>query len=788
MELVEGPTLADRIARGAVPLDEALPIAKQIAEALEFAHDRGIIHRDLKPANIKLTAEGKVKVLDFGLAKALDDAPGAADIATSPTMTAAATRAGIILGTAAYMSPEQAKGKSADRRADIWAFGVVLFEVLVGKPLYAGETVSETLAQVIMQVPNLDALPASTPARVRELLRRCLTREPAQRLQAIGEARIAIEEAQSGKTEELPVVAAAAETVAGHSLKYWWVLAGGIVFGAALMALALVKFLPTRELPLVKFEVPVGKLEGWPVLSPDGRRVVYTSDGRLWLRDLAALEARELPGTEGAGLMFWSPDSAFVGYMKDNKFWKIAASGGQAAMIGDAGGSFVGHAGACWGENGVIVFSRGNTGLFEISANGGDPRVLLEPDRAEEQDLHQPHLLPGGKGILFVGHRITTGADSLYVLTGKTRKLLLRLEGQLIEDTVYSPTGHILYRRAGANSGLWAVPFSPSKLEVAGEPFLVAADAGAPSVSASGLLTYLPAMSSSQRLRLVWVNRKGEITGTVGQEQRAIVQPALSPDGSRVAVAAIEEDMDIWSHDVARGTKTRLTFDAARESHPAWSPDGNRVLYFSPNGTKLMSQAADGGGTPQVLTEGGAPNVSRDGKYVVFDRASPKGGTDLWYLELAGEKKPVPFLETPASEFAPKISPDGRLVAYTSDESGSVHVSLKRFPSGEGRWQVSLTGGIWPRWSGEGDRLYYREGNAIMEVEVQTQPAIVLSTPKKLFDSQTTPVFISDPFEYDVTRDGQKFLMVQDLGRETKSTTFTVVQNWFAEFRDKQKK
>jgi serine/threonine-protein kinase len=564
-------------------------------------------------------------------------------------------------------------------------------------------------------------------------------------------------------------------------------LAGGMAFGATLAALVLVQFLSQREHAVVKFEVAAGKLQGFPVISPDGRKVAYRSDGRLWVRELERLQPRELAGAEGGDLLFWSPDSAWVGYVKDNKFWKIPASGGQPALIADAGGSLVGHAGASWGENNIIVFSRGNTGLFEVSAGGGDPKALHEPVRGEEQDLHQPQLLPGGKGVLFVAHRVDTGADSVYVLAGGERKLVLRLENTLIEDTVYSPTGHILYRRAGANSGLWALPFSLSKLEATGEAFLVSAEAGAPSVSNDGTLAYLPMMSSSQTLRMVWVNRKGEILGTVGQEQRAIIHPALSPDGKRVVVAALEDDMDIWVHDVARGTKTRLTFDAVREAQPTWSPDGNRILYFSPNGTKVMAQSVDGSGTPQVVTEGGAPNVSRDGRYLAFGRDNAKGDTDLWYMELGGEKKPVPLLQTSASEYRPVISPDGKLVAYTSNESGVMQVYLKRFPSGEGKWQVSLSTGSWPRWNGRGDRLYYR-GEGLMEVEVQTQSGLVLSTPKKLFDVQTTSVFFNDPFEFDVTPDGQKFLMVQDPGRETRSTSFMVVQSWFAEFRDKQKK
>ncbi len=802
MELVEGPTLADRIARGALPLEEALPIARQISEALEYAHEKGIIHRDLKPANVKLTHDGKAKVLDYGLAKALDDAPVAADLTSSPTLSLAATKMGLILGTAAYMSPEQAKGKSADRRADIWSFGVLLLEMLTGRQAYTGETASETMAHVITRDPDWTQLPSGTPPRLQQLLRRCLIKDPKQRLQAIGEARLALEEIQSGSnTTEMLAPAAPAREFGARQIS---VFAGAAVLLAALGG-ALGWWLKSSapESPVRKFDLTVSDLGHGSglhdsfAISPDGKQIAYLSNDRIWIRALDRVEPREVPGSAGAELPFWSPDSAYVGFAAAGKFWKSPAAGGETTTICDLRGGLIGGTGASWGEDGNIVFSRGSTGLLQVSARGGDPRSLLDVDAATEQDLHQPHVLPGNRGVIFVAHRKGKTTDTIALFSSGKKKVLLQLEGQSLWNPVYSRTGHILFRRQPTNAGIWALPFSLSKLEVTGEPFLVAPSAENPSVAADGTLVY-EQVSGGGSTQLVWMNRSGQVIGNIGQPQPRQAFPSLSPDGQRVAVAADEsENTDIWIHDAVRNTKTRLTFDPVSENAPTWSARGDRIAYQVSGGTTnfvLVAKAADGTGDAKELAKPGTlPSFSHDGKFLAYSAFGPDTDMDIFYLSLAGDQKPVPLVQTKAREAAPQISPDSRFVAYQSNETGVEEVYIKLFPSGEGKWQVSVHGGNWPRWNRNGDRLYYVEGNSIMEVEVTARPTLSLGTPKKLFSHISSGVSRAYgwPDSFDVTGDGQKFVLVQQASQErgkSHDPAITVVENWFAEFRDKEKK
>jgi Tol biopolymer transport system component len=803
MELVEGPTLAERIKGAQIPLEETLSIARQIAEALEYAHERGIIHRDLKPANVKLTPDGKVKVLDFGLAKALEDSPAAADMTSSPTLSMAATKAGIILGTAAYMSPEQAKGKAADRRADIWSFGVVLYEMLTGRQAYLGETAPETMAHVITRDPDWTSVPPGTPPRLQQLLRRCLTKDPKQRLQAIGEARLALDEIQSGSTAtEMLLPASPARSFGVREI------AGLSVGGVLLAALAgfsgwwLKSGAP--ESPVRKFDLTVpdlghgSGLHGNFAISPDGKQIAYLSSDRLWIRALDRVEPREVPGSAGVQIPFWSPDSAYVGFAANGKLWKAPAAGGETTTICDLRGALIGGSGASWGEDGTIVFSRGGTGILQVSARGGDPRSFLDVDPQTEQDLHQPYFLPEGRGVIYSPHRKGQTAGTLMVFSGGKKKILLQLEGQSIWNPVYSRTGHILYRRQMTNAGVWALPFSLSKLEVTGEPFLVAPNADNPSVAADGTLLYEQGTSGGGPTQLVWMNRSGQVIGNIGQPQPHQNFPALSPDGQRVAVAADEgENTDIWIHDAVRNTKTRLTFEFTSETAPAWSPRGDRIAFQVSNAASTFAvavKAADGTGDAKELAKpGNLPSLSPDGKFLAYSATGPETDIDIFYIPLAGDQKPVPFLQTKAREAWPQISPDGRFVAYQSNETGVDEVYIKLFPSGEGKWQVSVHGGDWPHWNRKGDRLYYAETSSIMEVEVTARPTLSLSTPKKLFThafSGVTRAFgWPDPF--DVSGDGQKFVLVQPVAQErnkVRDPAITVVENWFAEFKEKEKK
>ncbi|MFQ5930211.1 MAG: protein kinase, partial [Acidobacteriota bacterium] len=407
LELVEGETLAERVAKGPLPVEEALEICRQVAEGAEAAHEKGVIHRDLKPANVKITPEGQVKVLDFGLAKALEGETPAADISHSPTLTEEMTRSGVILGTAAYMSPEQARGKAVDKRADIWAFGCVLYEGLVGRQVFGGETVTDIIGAIVHKEPDWNVLPEKTPWNIRALLRRCLEKDPDLRLRDIWDVRIEIKQALSGAVEKLPDLAVARQPV--WTLRRTLLLVSGMVLVTAVAGVIGWILKPAPELPLHKFELAVDSLEAGietPLaVSPDGKKVVYVSAGRLWIRELDQLEPRQLSRSEEARLPFWSPDSAFVGYVAAGKLWRVPVSGGESTTISDLQGGLVGGAGATWGSNGQIVFSRGGTGLLEVSARGGDPQPLLELDPKSEGDFHQPHFLPDGRGVLFVVHR-----------------------------------------------------------------------------------------------------------------------------------------------------------------------------------------------------------------------------------------------------------------------------------------------------------------------------------------------------------------------------------------------
>jgi len=805
LELVKGETLSERIAAGPLPVEEALRIAVQIAEAIEAAHERGIVHRDLKPANVKLTRDGAVKVLDFGLAKALEDELAPGDLAQSPTLSAAASRAGVILGTAAYMSPEQAKGKAVDRRTDIWSFGIVLFEMLTRKQLFAGETVSDILAAVIMGKIEWGALPASTPPGIRELLARCLRRDPRSRLRDIGDARVAIEEVLTG-TEPIavPVPAAARGGRWGRTR-----VGIGFLAVAALACLLGWMLKPAgRDLPLRKFEIPLADANtslgaGTTLaLSPDGARLAYTSEGQLWLRELNRLEPRALLGTEGAAAPFWSPDGAWLAFGTASRLLKMPATGGEPSVLcGLASANFNPSSGGAWGRDGKIVFCVGDGGLFQVSAQGGDPLSVLEPEKEKEVDFHNVTGLPDGKGYLFVVHR-KQGYDTIDLFARGKRKTVIQLEGQSVAFPSYSPTGHILYHRTPVNPGVWALPFSLARLEAAGQPFLVVPEGHLPSSSGEGTIAFLRGARSGLA-QLVWVNREGLLEGTIGQPEELDPFPELSPDGIRVAIPINHnETSDIWIHDAVRGTKTRLTFSDLRDVRPAWSPSGDRI-YFAEfarsDSFTVMERVADGSGDARALTSGFEASVSPDGRFLVFDRFGVNGTVDLWYLALldgeAGEQpgEPVRFLATPAFEFWPRVSPDGRYLAYVSNESGRPEVYIRRFPSGGGKWQVSVSGGHWPRWSQRGDELFYVEGDKMIAVPVETEPTLVLGQAQVLFTRE--PSGIRLPFGwadgYDVTADGRRFVVVRSAEKTGERNVdrkpgITLVQNWFAEFRGKQ--
>jgi serine/threonine-protein kinase len=773
MELVRGEDLSARLARGALPIDETVTICRQIAEALEAAHEHGVVHRDLKPANVIVGPGGEAKVLDFGLAKTMEAAVSSGDPSASPTLTTAATIGGMILGTAAYMSPEQARGHAVDRRADIWAFGCVLFECLTGRRCFTGDTVSDTLAAVLRADVEWDALPAACPPGLERLLSRCLDRDPRQRLRDIGEARIALE-GPLGET------APAAVTTA--SRRPGWIGVGAALALALVSAVAAWSLKPDADTPLRKYAtaIPAGSAD-WstvgPQISPDGRRLAFIRDGAVHLRDLDSLETHRVEGSEGVTTVFWSPDSSSVAFTTGLRLWRVAADQTKPVMITQFTGRVSPAGGGAWLDDGTILMSTGGSGILSVPSTGGDAEPFL--DQVEgENDFHNPVALPDGHSIVFLVHT-ATGVDVIAVHDGQERRTLLEVEGQLISDPTYSPSGHLLYQTTRGNAGIWAVPFSLSRLEVTGEPFLVAPGAGSPSVSGDGTLIYLQGAASRQR-QLALLNRDGEVVQTVGDPLDGMMAPTLSPDGRRIAVAGVTgSQTDIWIYDVETGTRNRLTFSTATSDLPRWLPGGERIAFICGEPKTICIHAADGRGELERLSVAAreAFDIDPTGRVVVYSTSQPGARrVDLW-IHSFEDGSDEPFLATADYESFPRISPDGDILAHIAWEAGVEEVFLRPFPDGPGKWLVSATGGNSPAWSD--DEIFWRHNADLQVRRVTTSPKVVLGPIETLF---TNP---DSQWGFDVSRDGNRIVMALTDTDEKSDRSAVVVENWFAEFADR---
>jgi eukaryotic-like serine/threonine-protein kinase len=806
MELVAGPTLAERIDSGPIPMGEALPIARQICDALEYAHERGIVHRDLKPANVKVTSDDAVKVLDFGLAKALEGDAASIDIATSPTITRMATQAGVLLGTAAYMSPEQAKGRPVDRRADIWAFGCVLYEMLTGEVTFRGESVTDTLAAVIRAEPDWSQLPAATPTRVRVLLQRCLQKDPKQRLQAIGDARISLDEVLSGVPEPSPVTAPQVSASISSRALPWALLAAAV---AALVALALVHF---REKPMVaeavRFEMPLPEKATLPAagsfaVSPDGRQVAFFAIGldgvqRIWLRSMDSFEARPIAGSETTNdpPFFWSPDSRYIAFDGGRSLKKIGIFGGNAETLCDLSGFPVGGS---WNRDGAIIFGHAAGSIMRVSANGGpaSPLTTLDPSRGEIQHI-LPSFLPDGRHFLYLRYSSRPENSGVYVGSLDARpqeqssKMLLPTPyGVAYVPSSDSGFGHLLFVRAGT---LMMQSFDTSQLELLGEPVTVAEQLGSYreysffSASTNGVLVYRKGTGESQ---LTTFDRQGKALGTAG-ERGLYNALALSPDGTRVAVERLDPQNGkeaLWLVDLSRSTSTRFTFGSFRVANAIWSPDISRIIFASSPETNgvydLYQKPPSGAKDEELLLKSGESkfpsSLSRDGRFLLYTAGDPKRKYQLWVLPLAGDKKPFPFLQTDFDDWDGHFSPDGHWVAYRSDESGRYEIYVRRFSpdataaasDADAKWQVSYGGGSEPRWSVDGKELYYTTLDwKVMAVEVTSKPVFQAGTAKLLFQAPVQP----SRGVGDFTVDGRHFLFLAPMGQ----APFTVVLNWQA--------
>jgi len=795
LEMVPGETLQERIVpSGPFPAEEALRIAKQIAEALEAAHEKAIIHRDLKPANIKVTPEGKVKVLDFGLAKAFGGDETTSDPSGSPKLTDA-TGEGTILGTAAYMSPEQARGKKVDKRADIWAFGCVLYELLTGKQAFGEETVTETFAAVLKAEPDWSQLPATTPASIRVLLRRCLQKDLTRRLRDATDARIEIEDALDAPAAvEPPTSVMPAHPVWQRAIPW----AAGLIAGAVIAGLAVwnLKPSPPKRVTRTVVALPLDDqlvIRPFPVfaLSPDGTLLAYQASRggtqQIYLRRIDSLEARPVPGTEGARSSFFSPDGQWLGFSDGRKLKKISVSGGAPVTIADG-------IAAGWGSNDMIVIANA-ANLWQVSASGGTPQPLTQLEKGELAHAW-PEILPGGKAVVFTVFTSENPDDAQIAMqsleTGK-RKVLVN-GGSYAR---YASSGHLVYIRSGT---LLAVPFDLERLAATGPavPVLEAVlesprGAGYFSIAKNGSLVYVPGSTGragERVMTLVWVDRKG-VADPLKAPPRRYRLPRVSPDGQHLAVAIAEARTDIWTYSLARDPLTRLTFEGSNSGHQ-WTRDGKRVAFSSDRGgsASVFWKPADGGGADEQLTTGNQAHLpgsfTLDGRSFFFTEIDPKTGLDIWVMPLERNGKPRPFLRAPYSEGTPRLSPDDQYVAYVSDESGRFEVYVQPFPGPGGKYQISSEGGREIAWAANGE-LFYRTGdNKMMAVEIKTQPTLTVGKPRLLFEGyEINNQGNRLAANYDVTADGQRFIMLKSSDQQAATTQIIFVVNWFEELKQR---
>ena len=849
MAYVEGQSVKQKIEARPLKLDEALDIAIQTAQGLKAAHQKEIVHRDIKPANLMLTAEGQLKVMDFGLAQ----------LAEQSRLTKTAT----MLGTPAYMSPEQVQRLPTDRRTDIWSLGVVIHEMVTGCLPFEGERQEAVLYAIGNEEPEPPtALRSRVPLELDRIVEKALAKSPDERYQHVEEMIVDLKSLSkklaAGKSTVLRTHPAAAPIDAGAQRAVSSAVSPGVgvrsdlapqkhavpggparklrlhqaLFAATAIALLAVSLVHFRETPPEAPEAPLRRFAFTPpeavgatpfstnvAISPNGKHIAFItagSEGKLWVQDLDQRQPRAIDGTEGAYEPFWSPDSDFIGFAAAGELKKVSVQGGLAIRLcellpgtsrqrRDKPPEFFG---GTWSPDGeVIVFSSHapnvTPALYEVPGRGGTPNLLISPEESEGSPggptggIVWPHFLPSEAGARVLVFSFGSRTESTMMVQNlETGQRELLGPGAML---VYSPSGHLVYQSAPRTYDLWALPFSLDTLRAAGEAFPISENSRGPTVAADQTLVYLDGTGLGQQ-QLVWLDRRGEKTGEIGRVQETIGSPALSPDGRLVAVTATEgSNQDVWVYDIARGVRTRLSSDPERDRRPVWSPAGDEVAFTSyrAGNSDIFLRQADGSGEEQVLVATPLPELlsdwSRDGKYLLYHLGDPETGDDLWYLERNEDGsgwEPHPFLQLPFGERVPRFSPDGRYVAYVSEESGQFEVYVQPFPEGGRKVTVSSNGGTRVRWSRDGKELFYVDGQTLVAVSVSSGSSFSVGSATRLFEHPglEPPSNVAIYAPYDVSVDGQRFILAERVsaGGEAPGPSIRVVMNWFAEFSDRQ--